>query len=59
MQLVHLKLLQEPEFIRLAAITDVAHAFGPGMVFADAVSRGYFDIERKRRRVNLSYETQK
>ena len=47
MQLVHLKLLQSSEFIRLAAITDVAHVFGPGMVFADAVSRGYFDIVKQ------------
>ena len=44
MQLVHLKLLDEPEFIRLAAISDVAHVFGSGMVFAGAVSRGYFGI---------------
>ena len=44
MQLVHLGLLEEPEFIRLAAISDVAHVFGPGMVFADAVSRGYFGV---------------
>ena len=44
MQLVHLRLLDEPEFIRLAAISNVAHVFGPGMVFADAVSRGYFGI---------------
>ena len=47
MQLVHLKLLQESEFIRLAAITDVAHVFEPGAVFADAVSRGYFDIAKQ------------
>ena len=47
MQLVHLKLLQNSEFVRLAAITDIAHVFGPGMVFADAVSRGYFDIVKQ------------
>ena len=44
MQLVHLAMLEEPEFVRLAVISDIAHVFGPGMVFADAVSRGYFDI---------------
>ena len=47
MQLVHLALLESSEFVRLAAITDVAHVFGPGMVFADAVSRGYFDIVKQ------------
>ena len=34
MQLVHLKLLQESEFIRLATVTDVAHVFWPVMQLA-------------------------
>ena len=44
MQLIHLRLLEEAEFVRLAAISDIAHVFGPGNVLADAVSRDYFDM---------------
>ena len=44
MQMIHLRLLDEAEFVRLAVITDIAHVFGPGNIFSDAVSRGCFDI---------------
>ena len=44
MQMIHLRLLDEAEIVRLAAITDIAHIFGPGNIFSDAVSRGHFGM---------------
>lgn len=44
MQLVHLRLLDLPEYNRVATRTEIAHVFGPANAIADAVSRGYFDI---------------
>ena len=57
MQMIHLRLLDEAEFVRLAAITDIAHVFGPGNIFSDAVSRGYFDmVEELCRQCHTAHE---
>ena len=44
MQMIHLRLFDDAKCVRLAVITDIARIFGPGRIFSDTISRGYFGI---------------
>ena len=46
MQLIHRTMLDDPDFQRIAHVLQIAHVFGPGNVFADAVSRAFLPTLR-------------